>query len=379
MKIRTITLGFSNNYNSEEKNFKEAGLLLNKLKKILEKNNYYVQTIRASTQSWDDYFDSKNQIVELSKNFEEYSKKYDIDYFNIGPTFHNNHITNIYDIIDNTSIGFCTAYLSDSNEINYEGINKTSKLIKKLSKINNDGFANLRFAALFNVKPGCPFYPASYHKGNYKSLSIGFENSDLLYKAFSDLNNIENAGQKLHNILYYEYKKIEDICIDFCNNEKIVYGGIDPSISPSVNPKESIAYAFEKLGIKKFGDPGTLTISKIITDTLKNLEITKCGYCGLMLPVLEDFGLSERNNEGTYNINNLLVYSAVCGIGLDTIPIPGNISLNKINNLLADISSLSNKLNKQLSARLMPIPNKCNRDLTEYNFNYFVNSKIMKI
>lgn len=379
MKIRTITLGFNNKYNSEEKKFEEAGLLLNKLKKILEKNNYYVQTIRASTQSWDNYFESKNQIVELAKKFEEYSKRYNIDYFNIGPTFYNEHITNIYDIIDNTSIGFCTAYLSDSNDINYEGINKTSKLIKKLSKINNNGFANLRFAALFNVKPGCPFYPASYHKGNYKSLSIGFENSDLLYKAFSESNNIENAEKKLHNILYCEYKKIEDICIDFCNSEKIVYGGIDPSISPSVNPKESIAYAFEKLGIKKFGDPGTLTVSKIITDTLKNLEITKCGYCGLMLPVLEDFGLALRNNEGTYNINNLLVYSAVCGIGLDTIPIPGNTSLNKINNLLADISSLSNKLNKQLSARLMPIPNKINRDMTEYNFNYFVNSKIMKI
>jgi uncharacterized protein (UPF0210 family) len=98
-----------------------------------------------------------------------------------------------------------------------------------------------------------------------------------------------------------------------------------------------------------------------------------------MLPILEDFGLSKRNIEESYNINNLLVYSAVCGIGLDTIPLPGDISFNKLNNLLFDIASLSTKLKKPLSARLMPIPNKKAQDMTEYNFNYFVNSKIMNV
>jgi hypothetical protein len=98
-----------------------------------------------------------------------------------------------------------------------------------------------------------------------------------------------------------------------------------------------------------------------------------------MLPVLEDFGLSERNNEGTFNIYNLLLYSAVCGIGLDTIPLPGNVSEKKLYSLLLDIASLSNRLDKPLSARLMPIPNKKYGDMTDYRFGYFVNSKLMDI
>ena len=117
MKIRTITLGFNYNENNEIKDFRNIGILLNKLKNYYKENKYFVQTIRATTQPWDNYFQSKNQIIKLVKKFEKYSKKYNIDYFNIGPTFENNNISLIYDIINNTSIGFCTAYLSKKNNI----------------------------------------------------------------------------------------------------------------------------------------------------------------------------------------------------------------------------------------------------------------------
>ena len=112
---------------------------------------------------------------------------------------------------------------------------------------------------------------------------------------------------------------------------------------------------------------------------MKNLDFKKCGYSGLMLPVLEDDGLAKRNIEGYFNLKDLLIYSSICGTGLDTIPLPGDVSENKLYALLLDIATLSIKLKKPLSARLMPIPNKKAGDLTEYNFSYFVNSKIMDI
>jgi len=97
------------------------------------------------------------------------------------------------------------------------------------------------------------------------------------------------------------------------------------------------------------------------------------------LPVLEDYGLAMRNNDGTYDLANLLLYSSVCGTGLDTIPLPGDVSEKKLCALLLDIASLSIRLNKPLSARLMPVPNKKVGEMTEYDFEYFVNSRIMKI
>ena len=157
------------------------------------------------------------------------------------------------------------------------------------------------------------------------------------------------------------------------------YNGIDVSICTSVKPDESIAYAFEKLNLGKFGESGTLAIAKMITDSLKQLDIKKCGYSGLMLPVLEDYGLAKRNIEGAFNISDLLLFSSICGTGLDTIPLPGIVSEEKLYALLLDIASLSIKLDKPLSARLMPIPGKKAGEITDYKFDYFVNSKIMSI
>ena len=98
-----------------------------------------------------------------------------------------------------------------------------------------------------------------------------------------------------------------------------------------------------------------------------------------MLPLLEDYGLAKRNTEGQFGIYDLLVYSSVCGTGLDTIPLPGDVTLKKLNALLIDFASLSCKLCKPLSARLMPIPGKDAGDMTDFDFPYFVNSQIMDI
>ena len=41
---------------------------------------------------------------------------------------------------------------------------------------------------------------------------------------------------------------------------------------------------------------------------------------GLMLPVLEDPVLAKRAGEGRYGVQDLLLYSSVCGTGLDVVP-----------------------------------------------------------
>jgi uncharacterized protein (UPF0210 family) len=378
MRIRTITTGFNLRLPLKEEQIRKIARFTNNSRKIFENRGYTVQTVRLATQPWEEYFRSKNQIVNLVKELENLTHKYSVEYFNIGTTINPKHIPLIYDTIKSTSNGFCTAVISDGKQINHEAARQTARLIKRLSRISEDGFANLRFAALFNTKPGSPFYPAAYHKGP-TSFAIGTENSDLVYKAFSKAKNIEKAGLYLKKILTDEYKRIETIAIQISKKEKIRYGGIDVSIATSVKPNESIAYAFEKLGLGKFGEVGTLAVARTITETVRNLDIKKCGYSGLMLPVLEDYGLAMRNNDGTYDLVNLLLYSSVCGTGLDTIPLPGDVSEKKLCALLLDIASLSIRLNKPLSARLMPVPNKKVGEMTEYDFEYFVNSRIMKI
>ncbi|MGD2248569.1 MAG: DUF711 family protein [Candidatus Methanofastidiosia archaeon] len=377
MRIRTITTGFNLTIPFEKSQLKKIAAFTTNTKEIFENKGYTVQTTRITTQPWEEYFKSEEQLITIIKNLEEFTHNYGIDYFNVGTTVKPENMPFVYDIVKNTSNGFCTTTVCNG-EINYEAAKKTAAVIKKLSTIDKDGFANLRFAALFNTGPGTPFYPASYHRGP-PSFALGTENSDVVYKAFLKAKNVEKARFHLKNMLTKEYMRIQEISEEISKKENMAYTGVDVSVSPSVLPEESIAFAFEKLGLGTFGKAGTVAIAAIVTDILTHVPIKKCGYSGLMLPVLEDYGLALRNNEGAYNVQNLLLYSAVCGTGLDTIPLPGDVSEKKLYALLLDIASLSTALKKPLSARLMPIPGKKSGEITEFTFEYFANSRIMKL
>ena len=64
---------------------------------------------------------------------------------------------------------------------------------------------------------------------------------------------------------------------------------------------------------------------------------------------------------------------------MDTIPLPGDLSPEQITAILFDLAALSTRLNKPLTARLMPIPGKNAGDPTKFDFLYFANSKILDV
>jgi uncharacterized protein (UPF0210 family) len=237
---------------------------------------------------------------------------------------------------------------------------------------------NFRFCSWANCKPGIPFFPAAYHEGE-NSFSIGLECSDLLVKAFSVSENLFEAEQNFKAIVEEELKKIEDIAQQISIEFQTRFRGIDASLAPSLEKEESIALAYEKFLFGKFGAPGTLTISAVITRVLKNLSVKTCGYSGLMLPVCEDFGLAQRAGERTYNLVNLLLYSAVCGCGLDVVPLPGDITVETIEGILLEVATLAIALDKPLSARLLPAPGKKAGDMTTFDSPYLLNCRVFDI
>ena len=95
------------------------------------------------------------------------------------------------------------------------------------------------------------------------------------------------------------------------------------------------------------------------------------------MPVLEDPILAQRAAEGALTVKDLLVYAAVCGTGLDTVPLPGNTTAEAIAAVLLDLAALALRLGKPLTARLMPIPGKVSGDPTGFEFAYFANSRVM--
>jgi hypothetical protein len=128
-----------------------------------------------------------------------------------------------------------------------------------------------------------------------------------------------------------------------------------------------------------FGGPGTLAACAVITDVLKGLPVKICGFSGLMLPVMEDSTLARRAAEGRFNIDQLLLYSAVCGTGLDVVPLPGDTSEETLAAIIRDVAALSVKWRKPLSARLLPVPGKKAGETTSYVHPFMVNTKVMQL
>jgi uncharacterized protein (UPF0210 family) len=135
----------------------------------------------------------------------------------------------------------------------------------------------------------------------------------------------------------------------------------------------------ERLGLPAVGWHGSLAAVAIITDTLDRAEFRRAGFSGLFQPVLEDSVLATRAAQGVLTVKDLLLYSTVCGTGLDTIPLPGDTTAGQIYPVLLDLAALSQRLDKPLTARLMPVPGKFAGDVTGFDFPFFANSRVLAL
>jgi uncharacterized protein (UPF0210 family) len=75
----------------------------------------------------------------------------------------------------------------------------------------------------------------------------------------------------------------------------------------------------------------------------------------------------------------LLSYSAVCGTGLDTVPLPGDVTVEQLERIIGDMASLAVKWKKPLSARLMPVPGKQAGERTEFDDPFLVNAILQRL
>jgi uncharacterized protein (UPF0210 family) len=253
-----------------------------------------------------------------------------------------------------------------------------AKAVKQLAKTTPQGFGNLRFAATANCPPNIPFLPAAYHVGGVPRFSIAVQAADVVVDALSAPGGMAEIEDRLVAALEAAALPIERIANDLSQEYGYPFVGIDLSPAPFPSDEISIASAIERGGVERFGAPGTLYLSALVTRAIRRTRVRRCGFSGLMLPVLEDSVLARRASESPPSLHELLLYSAVCGTGLDTLPLPDDISEAELAGAYLDVAALSVALNdKPLTARLLPVPGASAGDLTTYTFDYFSNTRVL--
>ena len=381
-RIRTITAGVTLKDLADTMPIHTAAEFLKKAQKEFMDAGYEVQTLRIATSNlytWLNKYSLKEALPFL-KLLDEVAVRNGITYLSIGqalaPQTYQNDIGDWAAELSRTtkSITFNISISSHELGIHSNSVKACADVIHSLSQINN-GEANFRFTATANCPANIPFFPAAFHEG-VNSFGIGLETPNLLIEAFSNSTKA-TAKQTLKEILEKNLEPVQKIAEKISGIMKWKYDGIDASPAPGL--AASIGQAIETYTGQPFGSPSTLGACALITDVLKSLDIKKCGYSGLMLPVIEDKVLAQRAAENRFTMQELLLYSSVSGTGLDVVPVAGDISKSVLEDILTDVAALSLKYTaKALSVRLFPIPNKKAGERVTFENPFLTGTLVMK-
>jgi uncharacterized protein len=380
-RVRTVTGFVRINRNTMPQQITDALVVLRNVKAAFEASGYEVQSLRIVTQPLAELVSglSGDQALAFLAQLDQLAVKEKF-IANVGPAMMHDsddpatmhlleRMLSTTEHIDGSSI------IADESGIHWKIIHRTAELVRYVSQHSPNGQGNFNFTASAMVKPLSPFFPGSYHTGTGKQFAIGFEGANVVLDVFTkDKGNVEAAVTDLTAALSKHTAVAEAIGNKVAVATGWTYAGVDPTPAPLGDV--SIGAAIEAFTGARFGSSGTMTAARIITTAVKGVPQKQVGYSGLMVPVMEDKLLSQRWAESTYTIDSVLAYSAVCGTGLDTIPLQGDVSLEQMERIFSDVASLATKWNKPLSARLLPVQGKKPGERTEFHDSRLFNTTI---
>lgn len=399
-KVRTVTtfITLQKDKSTWKNEILKASLFCNDLADKFMKNSYEVQSIRIVTNAFGEYLDTsslqnaKEDLSFLSTIINSLDVQNLRIRFAIGEAKTKEEIALLPELIRDFG-DLCNACvnvpLDEFGVLDNELINYSSVVVNEISKITPRGEGNFNFTVNFNCKSLIPYFPASYHNScDENSFVIGLETPDLLVAVLKEFNstckdlNHNEKFKKYYDVmseaLQYHVDNIKEI-VDSFENSDYIFRGIDSSAAPSKNCS-SMCEVYEELGVEYFGASGSVEASSLLTKVFKSLKnIELVGFSGLMLAVTEDSGLADGTIKDQFDIRSLLTYSSVCGIGLDTVPIPGDTSIEKLNALMRDTGTMAFRLNKPLTVRVFPVPGLGAGDMTVYESDDLCNCKILEV
>ena len=388
MIIRSIT--YTIDFNKLE-DIKYLFIVENSIQKIVNsymKNGQKIRTIRFNTIPLNEFIlsdveDFYNRIRLLSN----FSNKIDIRWFNISFNLQKESKANIdiisnhcYKIIKEFNNSFVNMIIANEYINNY-AVKKASNVIKNVSLLSDNGIDNFRLGVSLSIKPNAPFFPFSYSDTN-DSFSIALETTnhilDIVRRTFK--NDYIKLKENIINSMQEYVISIESIAESISMANNIKYNGQDLSLSPYPDENISVIRLLNKLGIDDFGSNGTQFMTSYLTSILKELifksNIKTVGFNGVMYSLLEDKLMCESHNKENFSIDSIILYSTVCGCGLDMVPLPSDIKEEEIASMILDVATTSIKLDKPLGVRVLPIPNKFSNDMTNLKLDFLTNTKI---
>jgi uncharacterized protein (UPF0210 family) len=377
--IRAVTAFITIDKDNYAAKMEETATFLNTAKTALNEAGFGGAGGRVTTNPFPQYTKGlpRDQALALIASLKTIAGK---DHFslNLGPAMLNDDDDPAPAELVPSIIGDNKAYaniiVADDKGMHWKAIKVAAHIVHEAEMNSPNGNGNFMFATIAMMHQYGPYYPGSWHNGPGKHFALAIETANVVNKVFAQYHEPVEAQAHLTEELSRYTKEAEAVGMKLAAQTGWVYEGIDATPAPGA--QYSIGTAFESYLGAKIGAVGSMTAAGIITRSVQGTPVKRTGYSGLMIPVMEDKVLAQRWAEGTFTLDSILAWSAVCAGGVDTVPLAGAISEQDIGRIIGDVSWLAFKWNKPLGARLMPSPGKVAGEMTGFTAGGIVNTKV---
>lgn len=358
MNIRSITVG------AREADLARVAEASRRARARLEDAGYRVQSTRLALQQ---VANTCADVTTVMQGAERLALDTDFDFVSSGQ-IESKRLPELAEAFSATEAVFASvALVGPDGALRYDAIQAAAEAMVALSTVRPDGLANMRFAASAHAPADTPFFPASHFSGGEPWLAVAPEAAALAVAATRQHDGAAAEPASLPGARYpalagitrlieQHDQQISGALQGLDDETGVRFAGCDWSFAPRADLSCSIGAAIEAISGTPFGTWGTLAAVRGLTASVRAARVRQPGFSGVMLPVLEDLVLAQRNDEGRYSVRDLLAFSAVCGTGLDTVPLPGEVTAAQIAGVLLELAALAAALRKPLTARLLPIP-----------------------
>lgn len=382
MKVRSITGFVHVGEDSAASRLAATAAVLAEARKRLNAAGIEVQTLRVALPEFWIWSAGFEKPLDVVFELERQAERLGIDYLSIGPLPERGPInfTHATTILEKTRRIFTSVLLSDGDGVPLRpSFPEIARTVCTLGKLPLEKFATLRFCASAFCAANIPFFPAAYAQPNEFAFALALECADLALNAAQTSDSLEDMQRRLTAAIEEKGIFIESLLQPVAQETNAYFHGCDWSLAPHPDAACSVGAAIERLSGAPFGEFGTLTAVAALTRAIKAARVKHIGFSGAFLPLLEDSRLAQRVNEGRVDLNRLLLYSTVCGSGLDTIPLSDDVQPEALAAILADLATLAQVHQKPLTARFMPVAGLKAGQTTQFDFPYLINARCLDL
>lgn len=283
---------------------------------------------------------------------------------------------------------------SSHKGINMDAVALIGQTIKDLAENTADagGFGAAKFVVFCNQPGDNPFMAGAIHGVEEADvvLNVGVSGPGVIARSLKktiarrgpENLKLDDIAEEIKQITFRVTRCGELIGRQVSRKLGIEFGVVDLSLAPTPKVGDSVGEILQILGVDDVGAPGTTAIVAMLNDAVKKGGIFASkavgGLSGAFVPVMEDAVLAEAVAKGALTIEKLEALTCVCSVGLDMVPIPGDVDGVTISAIIADEMAIGMVNNKTTAARLIPVPGKVAGEVVSFG-GLFGQSPIMEV